>query len=279
MPEILLRTTQRCLLVLLALAWPGVAPAERPVGQHALQIAAPYEIYRIAGASVDPAGVLPGVDCSSRSPGATGKLIFNCALPYPGAVPDDTLDGKITFLPSNTIEAGVGTSHIAVKASFAGVVKAGGERIEITFTLKGRGDVDPVLGEADVPLRLKQCVSVAGEKVCQSMSFGSTRVPMKSTDGTWTLDLYIVHLGGKNLGGTASATFPGPIPTVLGYDIEGIYDRSEGVSTLKLVPQNKKRGNLIALKNFEVVGGQITGGKLLYTVWRHIGRIPLRRLP
>ncbi len=275
MPEVLHRRSQRWLLVVLALAWPGLAAAERPVGQHALQIAAPHEIYRIDGAGVDPADLRPGADCSSRSPGATGKLIFNCALPYPGAVPDNTIEGKITILPRNTIEGGVGTSHIAVRAEFVGVVKAGGDKVEITFKLKGRGDVDSVLGEADVPLRLKQCVSVAGEKVCQSMSFGSTRVPMKSTDGTWMLDLDVVNLEGWNLGGTASATFPGLIPTVLSYDIEGIYDRGEGVSTLKLLPRNKKKGNLIVLKNVQAVGGQITGGKLRYGVWRHIGRIRL----
>jgi len=266
-----------CLVTALTAAWPGTALAEHPAGTYSLSIDGRHEIYRVAASLLDGNEFLPGPDCTGRSPGATGKLIFDCELPYPGAIPNDVLPGVVKVLPSNTIEGGVGTSHVRARVKFAGTIRVGPERAEVTITVGGRGDVDPGLGAADVPLKLKQCVEVAGERVCQSASFGAETVIMEALDASWSLDLDIVDLGGRTLGGTATATFQGPV--VLSYDIVGSYDRSEDTSTLKLVPQSASKGNVIVVKNLQVTSGAITGGKVRYEVWGHEGRIRLPLAP
>jgi hypothetical protein len=266
-------------LSFLLFVMPSTAGADNPAGQYQLDIGASHEIYRIAKDAVDAGDVFPGVECSRRSPGASGKFLFDCEVPYQDFGFDFELAGVVQFLPSNKIEDGVGTSRVKVKIRLEGEMEAEGEEIELSIKETGRGDVDPDFGDADVPMDLRMCVSYEGERVCQSMAFGSVDVLMESIDGTWSLDLDVVSLGGKKLGGTATATFDGLVPTVLDYLIEGSYDLDDDVSKLVLVPQNKKKGNSIVLKKLRVEDGAITGGKVVYDVWGHEGRVKLPLAP
>lgn len=253
-----------CLLLFCATA----AVADHPAGQHGIQVVAPHEIYRLDASGIDGESMLPGASCKLKKQGATGKVIMPCDLD----MGEMELEGKLELLPSNREVDGVSISRVKVRGSFEGSMKVEGMKIEYLVKLDGKADVDPELGMVSVPIDLKQCMRFGGGKECQTGPYGSELLPMTSSDGSWAIDLDVVSAGRRKLGGTATATFPGLVPMVLEYVIEGRYDPDADSADLELIPQNKKRANSLSIKKLRVVEGQVVGGKVVYDLWGHDGK-------
>ena len=157
-------------------------------------------------------------------------------------------------------------TRIVIKLRCQGNVGVTGQGVlstRVTANLKGESDDDGFyVGEVSARVSIR---GVGSEKVV---------IPVfleLGNGGDWTIELNIVDIDGKKLGGTALATLDDG--SALSFEIRARYNERKDESNVTLKPHPAFRGALIRQRHLVVTSGAIAGGELKYRVNGQKGKL------